>query len=620
MKEISDTIKKLSPEKLKQLSVELKLKKSSTKNIVSTMLTVKGMDTLLSGFDNDDLQLLKVIYTQKEGITFGELEKKLHISIAQIENIAAKLSDRLLIYVIKNRQLLNNKLDKVYGISELQPVLHLSDSSAIREQLKKNSDYMRENISERDTLKSIRDEKTVKLLKYICESGCIIRLEEAYDKLPAQTFNRTINSLVDSNRLYIYHDTTSEFKTYLMLSEKTASSAAHMISRSKTDRNVQVNNGYFFILNLLYTYDVISTYGLFLTKQMEFRKIDRRRISDSMLDIYDISRKKISPDRISDLALFVLHMIGSLKLHKDVANISLAGLHKEIEKPHRLLLRILKSLSDYSMDDSIFTPDFEIPVFRDIMTILQLLYERGDQSCTYNRIILLSLMLSTSDRKSIDDTLNYRENTINTIRRTLNFLCIMGIIEVSSGKLSLSDIGKKIAGQLLKLNYNQETPEEVKCVYINPDFTLIIPVRELPSLSLYYLLTHTDIVKNDVILHAIISKSSVVKAYKRGMSQRCFLETLREYSKNELPQNLTFLLNEWSNQTVKIDISRAIVLKSSLTSFIDEICYGPTKDGIIEKISPNHVIISREFIDDIIKLARKKDAIITLFEDYVDED
>jgi hypothetical protein len=183
----------------------------------------------------------------------------------------------------------------------------------------------------------------------------------------------------------------------------------------------------------------------------------------------------------------------------------------------------------------------------------------------------------------------------------------------------LSDIGRDLACQMLKI-FPEETAAPGKNIYINPDFTLIIPAQELPSDALYHLLTHTDIIKHDVIINTVISRPAIVRAQKRGMTLNRFLETLGIYSKNELPQNLDFLLREWSNQTINIKISQHILLTSSHSEFIDELMLGIAKEGIIERISQTHALVRKEYIDEIIKIGRKKDAVISLFNELEEED
>jgi hypothetical protein len=199
-------------------------------------------------------------------------------------------------------------------------------------------------------------------------------------------------------------------------------------------------------------------------------------------------------------------------------------------------------------------------------------------------------------------------------------LVFLGVVDYHQGTYFLSEAGADIFLSPAKSPQASRQEQAQKCLYINPDFTILVPTQEVSSISLFHLLTHAEIVKQDVLLHARVSKGSIIKAQKRGMSLRFFMEALERHSKNQIPQNLTFLLNEWSTQTIRIDISLSILLKANHPSFIDELYLGKLKDAIIERISDRHVIISKKYIDDMIKVAQKKDAVISLFMDSDDTD
>ena len=194
-------------------------------------------------------------------------------------------------------------------------------------------------------------------------------------------------------------------------------------------------------------------------------------------------------------------------------------------------------------------------------------------------------------------------------------MCLTGIIEFKDGMISLSDIGTEIANNLLKIKSQGEPVEEKKTVYINPDFSIIIPDDDIPSQPLYHLLTHTKIIKKDVILHVIIDKSSIINAHKRGMSIENFMDILERYSINEIPQNLDFIVTEWSSQALTVKISRDILIKASNSSFLDDIILMGPKNVKIERINAKYAIIQKKYIDEIIKFAKKNDAIIALFEE-----
>jgi len=94
-----------------------------------------------------------------------------------------------------------------------------------------------------------------------------------------------------------------------------------------------------------------------------------------------------------------------------------------------------------------------------------------------------------------------------------------------------------------------------------------------------------------------------------------FIATLRKYAKNEIPQNLEFLLDDWTRQTISINITRPVLLYSSHPNYIDELMYGAASKAVRERISENHVILNRENIDDVVKFSKKFDVKLNIFEE-----
>ena len=151
-----------------------------------------------------------------------------------------------------------------------------------------------------------------------------------------------------------------------------------------------------------------------------------------------------------------------------------------------------------------------------------------------------------------------------------------------------------------------------RAIYINPDFSLVIPYHEIPSDISYILFAFTDITSTDVTIHAKISKISILNAIKRGMNPEIFISVLKEYAKNQLPQNIRFQLDEWIERTPSVTIKRGVILNSDKKEFIDELSHSLPKGAIVERISNNHIIISESALDTVIKFAQKKDVVMTI--------
>ncbi|OHD66288.1 MAG: hypothetical protein A2176_07300 [Spirochaetes bacterium RBG_13_51_14] len=619
MKEINESIKKLSPEEIKEIVARLQLKKRSKRDLIGALTTVTGLHALLKSLDTNCHKVLKTVYASLEGVTFAEIHKELKLEIHVIEKIAEILSRNLLIYIIKNRQMLNSKMDKAYGISEIADHLRIVEPKAITDRLHKNFLHLETQKQNRVPEKTIKDRETKGFLKYMAESGCIVSLDSARNRLPSKSIDKILSGLISQNVVHIYHCYWPEFNSYLILQDTISPSIATENEQDDPRKKLRIRNRYFLLTNLLHAFDVISTFGLFLTKQQEFRKIDIRRISEAMLPLKDLNGTDIPHEELAQLSMFILNRLGCLKLNKDIAGISLFEIRNELEQPLMLVKRILKCVGPSTYDDY-FKPPFDMPVYEFCKSIIKLLHKLKSTSYGYLQITLLTRSLSEANERSFANSLMDIEEEIERFNTAMNFLFIAGIMDIENGMVALSDIGRDLANNMLKTLAAEEDGAPRKNIYINPDFSLIIPAHELASDILYHILSHTDITKHDIIINAVISRSAIVRAQKRGMALNKFLKALESYSRNELPQNLDFLLREWSNQTINIKISQSIILTTSHPEFIEELLVGIAKEGIVERISQTHALVRKDYIDEIIKFARKKDAVISLFNELEEED
>ncbi len=623
MKKIIKAVKSLSSQQTDKLRVLLKTgsSKSNTEEIISSLLSFSGIDLLLSHLHHDELKVLNTVYKETDGITFGEIEKREKIDTNRIEKISKNLSAKLLVSVLKNRQKLHNKLDKIYVIPEIGNYLNPLEDDTISDYFMGIKNKLEKKRLTSDGYIEIIDEITgaQKLLKYIYDCGGLISLSELKKIIPSKYIDSLLFKLKENNLVYVYHDLRYSFKTFILLEENTFYALSQPTDSSSDLIKVKnINNQYMFLLNIFYVYDTISTYGLFITKQKEFRKIDKVRLAKSVHKLYKTNGKEFRAEELFQLSIFILYLQKNIDLKGDSVIVSLKNIEDKLDDPVKLLLNIIDHLQKKSVDNSLFYPPFDIPSYKDVLSVIKYINRFREIPYLYLQTIRLLKPLSEIRNNDLINISKVRTNLLKRYKVVMRFLCITGIIEIQNGAVKLSDIGKGIAVKLLKTRSpkgqsNEEHEEDVKKIYINPDFTFIIPKREIPSEALFHLLTHTDIVKDDVILYARISKDSILRAYKRGMSKTKFLSSLKKYSKIEVPQNLEFMINEWANQTIRLNISNATLMNSSHPTFIDDISYGDLKSSIIERLTPNYAIIDRKYIDKIVKLAKKSDAVITLF-------
>jgi len=607
MKPIVETIKKLTQEQRDSLAYFLGCTHASEKELMKAIMSAKGMDSILRSLTQPERELLRAVYTDGDGLNLGHFAKQLNMNISEIEKMTPSLSQKLLVYVIMDRQRLTNRLDKIYAIEELLPHIE-TEAGNVADKVRKLRVCMEEKKSDESLVKKI-DPSSEKIIAALAENGGIIFLSSMISIL-GNELNMAIEKATENNLISVHFSLIPDFNSYILINEKLLPLVCRKAEYGKGNN---VSNGYRFIINMLYTYDSISSYGLFLTKQMVFRKIDHNRIINLMIPINDKNGEIIDNKKICSMTLFFLASLKCLNLDKDSARTNISQIKESLETPYILISRMLSEI-DSAKNIDIFAPPGIMSSYKMTNLVIKILHSADSTPYNYLITLLLTAIID-SERKKLPETISNITQKKEEIDASLDLLCILGIINIRDGNYSLSDIGYDTAAQLFKLKIPDSEITDEKKIYINPDFSLILPVQEISSIHTYHIMAWSEIIKDDMILNAQISRSSIVTAQKRGLSPESFMKTLKEHSKNAIPQNMEFQLNEWSRQTLKITINESVILKSNHPDFFDEILYTKNLTEAIEVINSTYAIVNRERLDEIIKLAAKHNAVISLFEE-----
>lgn len=613
MDKIKKALANLDPESIEHLKDILDIKQKSGGNsaILSKLCHLHGINSILTSLSENELQLFSFIAKHQNGVTFGEIEKNLHIKHEKIEELSEKLKNKLLIYIFKNRKHLTKKLDKILIFSPIFDLLNIVDSKSIVDKIKIYTEIIHNNFNKKLTnTNKITDPQN--LLKTIFSKDGILTLNELLETFPIKKINEFLINNLNNNNIEVLHYTNYPFNTFIILKKD---AFKYFLSKSKKENvTLKIKNHYLLLNNLLQTYDIISSYGLYLTQQNEFRKIDRKKINDSISPIFDHDGREITREETSQFCLYILNLLETITLKKNSVFVSLTNLKDHLSSPSEILHILLKNFTNNNVKiDNLFNPPFRIPDKDSFKLIIDLFIKSEKINPEVLQKIFFIKKIINNDQalnRLSEKRIIYFENFEDSIR----FLLFFGIINYEDGNYILSDIGKTL---FLKISSEKKPNVQIneKNIYINPDFTLMIPKEEISSKTLYSLLAYTEIIKNDIILHTQITKESILKAYKRGMNIEKFISILNETAKNDIPQNLSFLLKDWIEQTLTLNINYVTILKTNHASFFEEILYGPLKSCIVERISDNYAIINREYLDEITKIAESKNAIISIMGD-----
>ncbi|MCL1910757.1 MAG: helicase-associated domain-containing protein [Leptospirales bacterium] len=609
MKPIAESIKKLTQTQRGALARFLNCAHASEKELTKAVLSASGINSILKSLSQPERELLRAVYANGDGQNLGHFAKQLNnIDISEIEKMAASLARNLLVCILMDRQRLTNRLDKIYAIEELAPHIE-TEAENIADKARKLRVCMEEKKSDESLVKKI-DSSSEKIIAALAGNGGIMFLDSITSIMDSNELNLTIERAAENNLISVRYSLVPDFSPYIIINEKLL---PLVCGKKKYGKGRNIGNGYRFIINMLYAYDSISSYGLFLTKQMVFRKVDYNRIVNSMIPINDRNGEIINSEKICAAALFFLASLKCLSLNKDSVGTNISQIKESLETPHTLISRILSEI-DPAKNTGIFAcPDTMSP-YKMTGLAIRILHSVGTTQYGYLKTLLLTAIVD-AERKKLPETISNISEKKKEIDACLDLLCILGVINIQDGNYSLSDAGYDTAFHLFKLKVPDETAADEKKIYINPDFSLILPVQEISSICAYRIMIWSEIIKDDIILNAQISRSSIVTAQKRGLSPESFMKTLQEHSKNGIPQNMEFQLNEWSKQTLKITINESVLLKSNRNDFFEEILYAKNLADAIEVINNTYAIVNRRHLDEIIKLAAKRNAVISLFEE-----
>ncbi|MDA3900681.1 MAG: helicase-associated domain-containing protein [Spirochaetes bacterium] len=587
MDKLKKTLEKMDSDTIKQLQEVIGVGKSASKtSILNALVKISGLNSMLSSLDARELEIFTFISSLKTGRTFSEIEKATQFNITEIESICDSLKDKLLIYIFKNRKHLNNRFDKVYLFEPVYELINHYGEKELSNQLQNSKKRMTKSSSS----VKIRDKKDI--LQTIYNTGGIITLNALIEKTNISKYDTLLADFEEKGYISIHLKLTYPFSTIILLSPEVID---YFIDIENTEDNTpSIKNGYSLLVNTLYISDIIRSNGLYLTQQNHFRKTDIKKLQQVAVELQQSDGTVYDVEKSTQLSLYLLYLLDTLELTKTNVFFSIDPISKILHLPHKMLELILKKLTA-SLEDENFNAPLEIPKKSDIDFFITQLQEKSrSNNILFTQFLLRTVQATIDSIDNIDATVMSLRNSYN---RTLEFLILCGIIDKKGNTIELSD------------TLEPPLANEPKTVYINPDFSLMIPKLETSAYAQYILLSFSAVIKNDVILNAKITKESVLHAYKRGLKTESVISILEKVSANSLPQNMSFLINEWIKQTLKISINYGILLEINHASFLDELEY-KHKGSIIRKVSDTCAIVKKDNIDDIVRLGEKHKAII----------
>jgi hypothetical protein len=592
MDKLTEELDSLSSDDLAVLRTILEVSSSSGKTaLAKAMCSYGGIDRIFSRLSTNEIRAAHLLSKAPSGLTYGELSRELECETDEIEKISKNLHSKALVYILKNRKHLNNRLDKVYIQSALSS--HLSFMKD--EELSKYISGLSDSLVEKNGKGADIPKKGIHLMAYLIETGGAA----TYTAIIASGISDPdpiLTELTEKGLVSVFHAPAAPFATLVVLTQKGFFSAC---AKKESAQKTSINNRYYLLNNILLAYDMVTSRGLYLTQQHEFRKTDFKRVSDTLIPMHDQRGLSIDPDDSARFALHILSRLGALSLKKDAVQIDITPIEKFLSDPAKFCITAARAAVKKQPDDPLFQSPFAVPSFEEIEAIIEYIHANPGTEFTRLRMSFIlgkiqktpSLLRTSSDAKSLPG---------EKFAAALRYAFLFGIISLENGVYSV------------RPDPDPEK-EKIPSAYINPDYTVMVAPEEIPGEVLYKILACSELKQNDVIMQCKITRESILFAHKRRMNPDKVVCEFEPYLKNGIPQNLHFMVKEWISQSLEVSIREALVLKTNHASFIDDLLAGSLKSAVIERISPTHAIVKRDSVDDLVRAATKHSAIITLF-------
>ncbi|MCB1148087.1 MAG: helicase-associated domain-containing protein, partial [Leptospiraceae bacterium] len=199
----------------------------------------------------------------------------------------------------------------------------------------------------------------------------------------------------------------------------------------------------------------------------------------------------------------------------------------------------------------------------------------------------------------------------SAIVSALYYMHQFGLLRVEYPRrfITISDLGRHYF-------FGDPLPEEnvPGAVIINPDATLIAMPDKLSLFGTHLLKSFAELKEFDRVYNFQITKDSLQDGLLLGNRVDEFLEFLQHVSKNRIPQNLMFLISEWSEQLPIVTIEEGVVLLETSDAKLTELLVGQIKGKkIIKKeLSDTAMIIYKNRVQEVMEIAEKLEMIVKL--------
>ncbi|MES0491762.1 MAG: helicase-associated domain-containing protein [Leptospirales bacterium] len=597
------------------------------------------------------VQIYSIMVASKNVLTLGEISRKIRILPINVEKELAVLKHLMLTYQRKNRERITSNLDKYYPFEEIRNIISIEDNEngeKIKYSIKRDietkgtdeldSEYLAylgnpankkegaKRAIEPEVLQSIIDnleEAELFLLDEAFSNGGVIEINAARiimdeKKLPQEGTLRRLHGLNIIKDIYYIDE---RFVRLLVLPVElfeylTENPVFPIASGIKELQERVISNELDFVLNVKKLLLFISNKGLTLAQSEKIKQADIKKSEDALLEMDMRLFPEKSQVHLIEIILPFVKLFDLVDLRGE--DIILLESYEEFLKkdPLESFKEFVKATADASdkrmVGNDVFLP-MDVPFFKQEMLqkVVDAISKTGG---IYVKVIIARMIrewVVLSPEFRVKFFKNMYVEKRNSIVSALFYMHLFGLLEVEYPKrlIRFSSLGRHYF-----FNEDLGTVNEPGSVIVNPDASIVAMPDKLSIFGLHLLKSFSELKDYDNIYNFQITKDSMQVGLLIGNNVDSFLEFLNYVSKNRVPQNLLFLISDWSEELPIVTIEEGVVLLETSNAKMMDLLLGQVKGKkIIKKeLSPTAIIIYKTRVQEIMEVAEKLEMIIKL--------
>lgn len=597
------------------------------------------------------VKIFSLLIASRNVLTLGEISRKVNLQPINAEKELAVLVTLMLVYQRKNRERITNTTDRYYPFEEIRSIVSIDTNQkgekflvSIKKEIeilgpeKFDPKYIallgkksnRRELAEQ----AVKPETLAKVLKTLSESEMVL-VDEAFTnggiieinaarvlmdekKLPVE---KTIRRLHGFNILRDVYFIDERYVRLLVIPVELfqylkKNPLFPKVEGFKELAHRKVCNELDFVLNLKKLILFISNKGLTLSQSEKLKQADMKKSESALLEMDTNLFPEKSQIHLIEILLPFLKMFDLVDLKGE--NIILKENYEEFlrREPLSLIKDVIEETAlaaeKRMVGSEVFLP-LEMPFYR--RTILERCVQIiNDLGGLYVKVLVAELLrewVVLSPGFRVRNFKNLYIEHRSAIVSALYYMHLFGLLIVEYPKrfIKISELGQHYF-------FNEPLREEnaPNAVIINPDATLIAYPEKLSIFGVHILKSFAELKDFDKVYHFQITKDSLQDGLLLGNKVETFIQFLNSVSKTKIPQNLLYLISEWSEQLPIVTIEEGVVLLETSDPKLTDLLLGQLRGKKILKkeLSPTAMVIDKKKVNEVMEIAEKLEMIVKL--------